>query len=85
MSRLDDHVGWVRVKLTLAAFVRALPWAVAVLAGVTFLVILVERFSEFKLPRHELWLWIGLGRSGCDAEHACHHPPADAASGGGGH
>lgn len=61
MSRLDDHVGLVRVKLTFATFVRLVPWALAIVAGAAFLAILVNQITRFHLPKPQIWLYIGLG------------------------
>ena len=51
MSRLDDHVRMVRVKMTFAAFVRALPWTIAALAVLALLIVLVEKYTPLQLYR----------------------------------
>ena len=61
MSRLDEHVGTVRLKMTFAEFIRALPWGIAALAWITALIILVHKYSPFVLPRPGVWFLVGAG------------------------
>src|SRR4051812_15820981 len=66
MSRLDEHVGLVRMKLTFAAFVRVLPWAITALAGAALLVVLVEKYTKLQLYRPG----VGHGWTGHDVADA---------------
>jgi hypothetical protein len=60
MSRLDDHVRRVRVKMAFAAFTRALPWTVTALTWAVLLFILIEKYTPLQLYRTGHGGWFGV-------------------------
>lgn len=63
MSRLDYHVTKVQGKLLLTHLLHALAWSLLVYAAVVWVVILVGKLFQLRLPREWVWFWAGLGVS----------------------
>ncbi len=61
MSRLDQHIGLVRSKLTTEKFLSLAGYAIAVFFACVLLAVLVDRFFWVDLPRQVIWFWGGCG------------------------
>jgi hypothetical protein len=61
MSRLDQHIGLVRSKLTTEKFLSLAGYAVAIFFACVLVAILVDRFFWVDLPRQMIWFWGGCG------------------------
>jgi hypothetical protein len=61
MSRLDQHIGLVRSKLTTEKFLSLVGYSVAIFFACVLVAVLVDRFFWVDLPRQMIWFWGSCG------------------------
>jgi hypothetical protein len=59
MSRLDRHVITIQNRLALGRFLQALAVSSFVFVALVWVTILVDRLTQMRPPRADVWFWIG--------------------------